>query len=308
MRVKKCFMPPMSMWKHKKATAVLLGLILLPSMFYGVNSAYARHHHRVRGTDYPYDAAAYYSMTAISWADSAPSKYALKDLAGAGGNVIDLTRLLKSVLFGDDWENLTKMHEIQTEAYRVYVTPYDKDTLKKVTQDSDVMIETSKKMGDLVADMANLEAFHPEPMVDEVLPDSAYDMKAKLQQQEKTYKRGAEIAELYLKNQDSYDQATQNALEMVQNTQGQTQNYQALAHMQNLKNEQSLMTNSLAGALLNVIATRNAAEMDEEAREAEARENAMLNVYDPYSEREQKTLKEFGYEKYETKGMPDFKK
>ena len=48
--------------------------------------------------------------------------------------------------------------------------------------------------------------------------------------------------------------------------------------------------------------------MDEEAREAEARENAMLNVYDPYSEREQKTLKEFGYEKYETKGMPDFKK
>ena len=169
------------------------------------------------------------------------------------------------------------------------------------------MIETSKKMGDLVADMANLENFHPEPMVDEVLPDSAYDTKAKLQQQETTYKRGAEIAELYLKNQDSYDQATQDALEMVQNTQGQMQNYQALAHMQNLKNEQSLMTNSLAGALLNVIATRNAAEMDQEAREAEARENAMVDVYDPYSEREQKTLKEFGYEKYETKGMPDFK-
>lgn len=300
--------PPNSMFKHKKATAILLGLALIPSMFYGVNAAYAKHHGPIPGVDIPYDSAAFYSMTQIDWADSAPSRFALKALAGNGGNVIDLTRLLKSILFGDDWLDLTKMHTLQTETYSAMFKPYEKTALENVMKDSDTLLATSQKMGEIVQDMGNVNVFYPEPSVDEVLPDSAYDKTIKLQQQEKTYHAGAQVAKTYLENQDIYDQAEQDALAAVANADSQMQSYQALAHLQNVQAEQNLQTNALVGALLNVYATRHAAEMDQEAREAETAEGATLNVVDPYSERSQKTLKEvYGYEKYVPHGMPDFK-
>lgn len=296
------------MLKHKKATAFLLGLALLPSMFYGVNEAYAKHHGPIPGVDIPYDAAAFYDMTKIDWADSAPSKYAIKSLMGNGGTVIDLTRLLKSLLFGDDWLEITKMHVLETDTYTAMVTPFDEKALDNVLQDTDTVLATSKKMGMIVQDMGNVDMFHPNVEVDEVLPDSAYDTKLKLQQQDKTNKAGAEVAETYLKNQDGYDQAMMDALQASADAKGQMQNYQAFAHLQNIKSEQDLQTNALLGALLNVLATRDAAEMDQEAREEEAREGMMLNVVDPYSERSQKSLKEnYDYEKYVPHGMPDFK-
>ena len=45
----------------------------------------------IPGVDEPFNPAAYYSLTQISWADS-PSPYALKDLASNGGSIFDYTR------------------------------------------------------------------------------------------------------------------------------------------------------------------------------------------------------------------------
>lgn len=84
----------------KKKLAILTTVIVAGFSFGVMTVTFARHH-PVAGVDYPYDPTAYYSQTVISWADSAPSTYALRDLAGQGGQVYDLTRHLKSIIFGD---------------------------------------------------------------------------------------------------------------------------------------------------------------------------------------------------------------
>ena len=53
----------------------------------------------IPGVDRPYDPANYYSKDSISYADSAPSFFALREIMQ--GNVYDYTRHIKSILFGD---------------------------------------------------------------------------------------------------------------------------------------------------------------------------------------------------------------
>ena len=59
----------------------------------------------IPGVDRPYDPAAYYSPTAISYADSKPSVFALRDLARQGGSVYDPIREAKEILIAKrfDW-------------------------------------------------------------------------------------------------------------------------------------------------------------------------------------------------------------
>ena len=52
----------------------------------------------IPGVDRPYDPAAYYSPTAISYADSKPSVFAIRDLARQGGSVYDPMREAKELL------------------------------------------------------------------------------------------------------------------------------------------------------------------------------------------------------------------
>ena len=58
--------------------------------------------HSIPGVDRPYDPVNYYSRESISYADSRPSLFALRELMQ--GNVYDYTRHMKSILFGDKFE------------------------------------------------------------------------------------------------------------------------------------------------------------------------------------------------------------
>ena len=69
----------------------------------GVRSSFAWD---IPGIDEPYDPPNYYSLTSISWPDSAPSPFALRDLADQGGAVYDYTREMKSILFGDNFKSI----------------------------------------------------------------------------------------------------------------------------------------------------------------------------------------------------------
>ena len=79
-----------------KRIAVLTCIMVMGFSFGVMTVTFASH--LIPGVDIPYDPTAYYSPTAISWADSAPSRYALDDLAGAGGQVYDYVRHMKSIL------------------------------------------------------------------------------------------------------------------------------------------------------------------------------------------------------------------
>ena len=85
---------------------VIYCLGVLSACFIGGISAYnIGFAHTVPGVDEPYDPANYYSMTSISYADSAPSPFALKDLARQNGNVYDYARHMKAILATQNMED-----------------------------------------------------------------------------------------------------------------------------------------------------------------------------------------------------------
>lgn len=91
--------------RNKKKSAAMLSAITLGFLggYNLVASAYS-----VPGWTEPYNPAAYYSLTEISFEDS-PSPFALRDLARNGGSVYDYARHIKSIVAGD---NLEKTAEI----------------------------------------------------------------------------------------------------------------------------------------------------------------------------------------------------
>lgn len=63
----------------------------------GGMAAFARHH-IVPGVDRPFDPANYWTHDTISWPDSAPSPYTLKDIANNGGQIIDYQNLPQNTI------------------------------------------------------------------------------------------------------------------------------------------------------------------------------------------------------------------
>ena len=83
--------------RKKKKIAVLAVMVL--ALTAGISYA-----HVVPGWDEPYDPGNYYSPTSVSIPDSAPSPFALRELSQ--GDVYDYTRHIKSILFGDNYQNI----------------------------------------------------------------------------------------------------------------------------------------------------------------------------------------------------------
>ena len=82
----------------KRTLLIAVGII---SAIGAANISYAR---TIPGVDEPFDIANYYSPTSISYADSAPSPFAMRELSR--GTVYDYTRHMKSILFGDDFNSI----------------------------------------------------------------------------------------------------------------------------------------------------------------------------------------------------------
>ncbi len=57
--------------------------------------------HAIPGIDKPFDPPNYYSLTSISWADTANPSFFYRDVGWQGGQVYDLTRKIKSALYDE---------------------------------------------------------------------------------------------------------------------------------------------------------------------------------------------------------------
>lgn len=292
------------MMKHMKLKMAVLGLTVLPTLFYGTNLAFAKHHSPIPGVDIPYNAGAYYSMTAISWADSAPSKYALRDLAGQGGNVIDLTRLIKSLLFGDKFGDIVSVQTDETSAVQQDVLPYQPGGFLGPQNDVEVLNSVLKKQKDILSDVSLDEFSVTTSNYDAVRPQ--VDDSVKLQRMNKNYQDIYQLAQEVMHSQDSIQQAAQDATVMNANAQGRVQAHQAGNTLQTINDSVLSQKTALLNGLVMNYATEHMKELDDEASAREFNESMMFHPRDPYDERQQKTFDDIGYEKYETKGMPDF--
>ena len=276
----------------KKASALMMSGILLTMPLAGIAEA---KHHRVAGTDYPYDAADYYSRDSISWADSAPSRFALRDLAANGGTVYDYTRHLKSILFGN---NFVQWLGIVSAA--VSLAHLNIQHILKEPQD--ILIKHTTTIAD---DTANGSTTVDVP--------AYYIGVNDMSKQEKNnylFKQYNEIAEKTREgNVDTEEimQAVADAKTVLNNTQGEMEVNQAYGQIQAYEDELKARTNANFANYVNLKALEKMVE-DKKQDRLRAFNNEYLNTtfYDPYNKSLYNDLKERGYEVKHIEHLPDF--
>lgn len=285
----------------KKASALMMSGILLTMPLAGIAEA---KHHRVAGTDYPYDAADYYSRDSISWADSAPSRFALRDLAANGGTVYDYTRHMKSILFGSNfvqWLGIVSAAVALANLNLQHILKNPQDILIKHT----TTIAENTAKGDAT--------FDPDPN-GSVYPQMYYmtntSSMAKNERDASIFQRYTEIAEKTKEtNADTEEimQAIEDAKVALNNAQGEMEANQAYGQIKAYEDELKNRTNmNLANYASLKALTEMKERYDKEILEAYHNKDMQFNFQDPYDTNLYNDLKERGYEVKHIEHLPDF--
>ena len=156
------------MKKIKRSLALIPAVLAL-----GGAVAFAR---VVPGVDEPFNPGAYYSLTDISWADS-PSTFALRDLAGAGGDVYDYTRHIKSILFGEKFESIWGVEKNKTAIDELNTTPFSQTVFNETSRELEKHKQATAKMVLSEEKNANLRQGLSDGWED--YDNNAYDRAAK---------------------------------------------------------------------------------------------------------------------------------
>ena len=280
-------------------------LALIPAMLVVCGAvAFAR---IVPGVDEPFNPAAYYSLTEISWADS-PSTFALEDLAGAGGNVYDYTRHIKSILFGDNFENILSVNISETANDIINTTPFDRAVFAETSGELAKMRDGTEKIVTKVEideDNANLRQGTVKEWDD--YSNAAYDQAAKHIWLDQTYMGVADKAKISIEEMETSLNAAATILTHTDEAQGDLQLYQAQNELKTLLAYELARKNALDANFAQMQAAYHANNYDEVVEAAYFGEISSFNVVDPYdSEMERLIREEYNYERPKLCGMPDF--
>lgn len=99
----------------------------------------------IPGVDEPFDPPDYYSPTSISYPDSAPSPFALKEISR--GNVYDYTRHIKSILFGNDFSSIKGSLLSQLLNQVINMTSMDGNTIAQTQQNLNNAFSNTQSIG-----------------------------------------------------------------------------------------------------------------------------------------------------------------
>lgn len=282
-------------------TAVIAALVLVLGGF-GMVSARV-----IPGIDEPYNPAAYYSLTAISWEDS-PSPFALRDLAESGGNVYDYTRHIKSILFGDNFKDILAVATSMTQNEVINTTPFTSDIYTETDSALSLLrqgTETIGKQVDISEDNPYLRQGDSDEW--EAYNENAYDQRQKQIWLDQSYRQMVEGSQQELAGMENALTAASAVLAHSNQAQGELQLLQAQNELKALLVYEFARQNALDANIAQINATRQANEYDETAESAFLEAITRMDVADPYDSKEYALVKESdGYEKPEAPGMPDF--
>ena len=282
-------------------TAVIAALVLVLGGF-GMVSARV-----IPGIDEPYNPAAYYSLTAISWEDS-PSPFALRDLAESGGNVYDYTRHIKSILFGDNFKDILAVATSMTQNEVINTTPFSSEVSAETDSALSLLRQGTESIGKTV-DISESNPYLRQGDNDEweAYNENGYDRQQKQIWLDKSYLQIAEGSQQELTGMEEALKAAQTVLAHTNQAQGELQLIQAQNELKALLVYEFARQNALDANIAQLNAARQASEYDETAESAFLEAITRMDVADPYDSKEYALVKESdGYEKPEVPGMPDF--
>ena len=282
-------------------TAVIAALVLVLGGF-GMVSARV-----IPGIDEPYNPAAYYSLTAISWDDS-PSPFALRDLAESGGNVYDYTRHIKSILFGDNFKDILAVATSMTQNEVINTTPFSSEVSAETDSALSLLRQGTEPIGKTV-DISESNPYLRQGDNDEweAYNENGYDRQQKQIWLDKSYLQIAEGSQQELTGMEEALKAAQTVLAHTNQAQGELQLIQAQNELKALLVYEFARQNALDANIAQLNAARQVSEYDETAESAFLEAITRMDVADPYDSKEYALVKESdGYEKPEAPGMPDF--
>ena len=291
--------------KTKKKFSPILGAIGL-----GIVGGYSlvAFAYTVPGWTEPYNPIAYYSLTEISWTDS-PSPFALKDLARNIGNVYDYTRHIKSMIFGEKFEETAETEENQSQNETMNMTSFSEKIFSETAESLSIIDLGTKKVLRIVSiDETNPYLRKGNEDDWESYNPNAYNRQEKYKWLSGTYRNFAEGARQEVEEMEKSINAAKKIFQHTNIADGEMQMYQAQNELKTLLAYELARQNALDSSFAQMQAVYQASEYDENVESAYIDLITKFDVPDPYDGVTSQMLKkEYEYEKPELVGMPDFK-
>ena len=260
----------------------------------------------IPGVTRPFDPPNYYSPTSISWPDSAPSPFALRDLAAQGGMVYDYTRHIKSILYGTKFvawleKLLAKLGIEETHAKHL------PDEKKQQGMDELKELQTSIQRHHAKIDL-DPPAF--DRQYDDGIPGKDLNYKEVSQFLSDTFATATQHTVDRYQNMDNIMKALQTAMQNSNQAVGETQALQSAAVIEAIK---QAAIEDLSTAISDQIQMRNVRHMREAAdvqQQAEQQLNGSYHIFNPGDPNDLVMLQSYeadtGYQSYKSQPMPDF--
>ena len=262
----------------------------------------------VPGWTEPYNPAAYYSLTEISFEDS-PSPFALKDLARNGGTVYDYTRHIKSILAGDNFEKTAEIAVSKTENEEINIKPFTEEIFLETGSALNIVeIGTEKVSKVAVIDESNGKLRQGNDDDWESYNSADYNTQDKYRWLDEVYKDFVSGSRQEIAETENVIRTAEKILNHTNIAEGNLQMYQAQNELKTLLAYELARQNALDANFAQLQAVYQSSEYDEIVEAAYIDSITKFDVVDPYDEVDYKMLKEeYNYEKPTVKGMPDFK-
>ncbi len=291
--------------QSKKKLAAMLGVVSL-GFLGGYNLvAYA---YSVPGWTEPYNPAAYYSLTEVSFEDS-PSPFALRDLARNGGSVYDYGRHIKSIVAGDNLEKTAKIFLSKSESEEKNTKPFSEEIFLETESALNVIgLGTENIAKTAVIDESNGKLRQGNADDWESYNSADYNESEKYKWLDETYKNFVLGSRQEIAETEKSILAAEKIMAHTNLAEGEMQMYQAQNELKALLAYELARQNALDANFAQVQAVYQASAYDEIVESAYIDSITKFDVADPYDEVTYKMLKEeYDYEKPKVTGMPDFK-
>lgn len=281
---------------------ILISLFLIAVALIGCGVVYAR---IIPGVDEPFDPPNYYSPTSISYPDSAPSVFTMRDLAGQGGSVFDYVRNTKEILAV---ENKTNWSKIVFEILGIEiidsspVNPYVLNTIKtdvNIINDNTI---NSWKNSETFTFFENKYFRDFDKYDNEGKED--YDQFKQREELEKIYKTYAEAIDEIRKTEDKEIELINKIQEISDTAQGEMEMNQLQAQLSAVQSSLDRKRNALLGIYMDLKAAENKIESDEILKQSRIIQNGELIIEDPY---DRSNLSKKQYKKFDAIGFVTMK-
>ena len=274
-----------------------VGTVILSGLFVGIGLVYA---HIIPGVDKPYNSSAYYSATAISYADS-PSAFFYRDLTSGGNIVYDPERHQRSILSCMKYDEILKTVQDLLKKKQEDKMPFGNDGIRIGLQNAQEQT-ASLNLGQSIIDKAK-KVFINEKSSEEEYNSRTRDKQ--LQFLNDVYRDVANNAQKSIQNSLERQKLLEEALQRAAVAKGSMQAEQAKADIEALLREEIAERNMIWNNFAAMDTVTQQYKLEKELRDArnvmEAR--TQFSFSDPYH---LDAYEKRNYEKPEPLGLPNF--